>query len=80
MAAPYRAYTIERVAVMLGVSVDLLEELAGTMDPEDGLLRLYDHTEHGRYAFNDFGIESAAEQLRDPGIVAYLQKLMRENA
>ena len=47
------------------------------MEPEDGCLWLYDHTEDGRYAFTDFGIESAAEQLNDPGIVAHHQKLMR---
>ncbi len=77
MAAPYRAYTIERVAEMLGVDLDLLEELAATMEPEDGLLRLYDLAEDSRYAFTDFGIENAAEQLRDPAIVAHLQKLTR---
>ena len=77
MAAPSRIYTIERVAKMIGVNVDLLWELAATMEPEDGCLWLYDHTEDGRYAFTDFGIESAAEQLNDPGIVAHHQKLMR---
>ena len=68
---------IERAAERLGVSVDLLSELAATMEPEDGRLWLYDQTEHGRYAFTDFGIESAAEQLNDPAIVALLHKLMR---
>jgi hypothetical protein len=80
MAAPCRIYTIERAAKMLGVDVDLLWELAATMEPEDGCLWLYDQTEHGRYAFTDFGIESATEQLRDPGIVAHLQELMRNPA
>ena len=80
MAAPSRVYTIERVAEILGVTVDLLAELAATMEPEDGCLWLRDHTEDGRYAFTDFGIENASEQLSDPGIVAYLQKLMRNPA
>jgi hypothetical protein len=80
MAAPSRIYTIERVAKMLGVDVDLLWELAATMEPEDGCLWLYDQTEDGRYAFTDFGIESAAEQLNDPGIVVHLQELMRNPA
>jgi len=45
------------------------------MEPEDGCLWLRDHTEHGRYAFADFGIENAAGQLSDPRIVAHLRKL-----
>lgn len=77
MAAPSHIYTIERAAEILGVTVDLLEELAATMEPEDGRLWLHDHTEDGRYAFTDFGIKNAAEQLSDPDIVAYLNKLMR---
>ena len=77
MAAPSHVYTIERAAEMLGVEVDLLAELAATMEPEDGCLWLHDHTEDGRYAFTDFGIENAAEQLSDPAIVAHLNKLMR---
>ena len=34
MAAPYHVYTINRAAEMLGVSVELLDELAATMTPE----------------------------------------------
>ena len=37
MAAPYHVYTIEVAAKTLGVSVDLLDELAMTMTPEDGI-------------------------------------------
>lgn len=60
---------------MLGVSVDLLHVLSITMEPEDGILWVYDGTEHGCCAFTDFGIENATEQLSNPAIVAYLQKL-----
>jgi hypothetical protein len=78
MAAPYHIYTINRAAQMLGVSVDLLHELSITMEPEDGRVWVHDDTEEGCCAFTDFGIENAAEQLADPVIVAYLQKLIQE--
>jgi len=61
---------------MLGVSVDLLHELASTMTPEEGILWLHDHTEDGCRAFTDFGIDNVAEQLRDPAIVAHLLSLI----
>jgi hypothetical protein len=73
MAAPSHVYTTERAAERLGVTIDLLKELAATMEPEDGCLWLHDHTEDGRYAFTDFGIKNAAEQLSDPAIVAHLK-------
>jgi hypothetical protein len=75
---PYRIYTIECAAKMLGVSVDLLEKLAMTMEPEDGLRRVIVEDGETFIAFTDFGIESAAEQLSDPVIVTYLQKLVDE--
>ena len=78
MAAITHVYTIGRAAKMLGVSVDLLHELSITMEPEDGVLWVLDDTEEGCCAFTEFGIENAAEQLRDPDIVAHLQKLVQE--
>ena len=48
------------------------------MEPEDGVLWVLDDTEEGCCAFTEFGIENAAEQLRDPDIVAHLQKLVQE--
>ena len=77
MAAPYHVYTIKRAAEMLGVSVELLDELAMTMTPEDGILWIHDDTEDGCSAFTEFGIENAAEQLADPNIVAHLQSLIQ---
>ncbi len=78
MAAPYHVSTIEVAAKTLGVSVDLLDELAMTMTPEDGILWVHDGTEYGCRAFTDFGIDNAAEQLADPAIVAHLLSLVRE--
>jgi hypothetical protein len=77
MAAPYHVYTINRAAQMLGVSVELLDELAMTMTPEDGILWVHDDTEHGCRAFTQFGIDNAAEQLNDPPIRAYLESLIK---
>ena len=76
MKAPYHVYTLECAAKKLGVDVDLLQALAETMEPEDGLLWLHDHTEDSRRAFTDVGIQNAAEQLSDPGIIVSLQRLM----
>ena len=78
MPTPYHIYTIEYVAQLLGVSVDLLHELAITMEPEDGLRRVVDDNGETCCAFTDFGIENAAEQLSDPSIVAHLLSLIRE--
>jgi hypothetical protein len=80
MAAPSHIYTIERAAERLGVTIDLLKELAVTMEPEDGCLWLHDHTEDGRLAFTDFGIKNTAEQLSDPTFVAHLKNLMHNPA
>jgi hypothetical protein len=77
MAAPYHVYTINRAAQMLGVSVELLDELAMTMTPEDGILWVHDDTEEGCRAFTQFGIDNAAEQLNDPPIRAYLESLIK---
>jgi hypothetical protein len=77
VAAPYHIYTIARAAKILGVSVELLDELAMTMTPEDGILWVHDDTDHGCRAFTQFGIDNAAEQLSDPSIVAYLQTFIQ---
>jgi hypothetical protein len=76
VAAPYHVYTIQRAAKMLGVSVELLDELAMTMTPEEGILWVHDDTEYGCRAFTQFGIDNAAEQLSDPAIVQHLLQLM----
>jgi hypothetical protein len=36
MAAPSAAFTIARAAEMLGETVDLLDEIADQLEPEDG--------------------------------------------
>ncbi len=49
--------TIARVAVDLGADDDLLWEIAGEMEPEDGLIWVYGPGDDGVMAFSDDGIE-----------------------
>jgi hypothetical protein len=71
MAAITRVYTIKRAAIMLGISEDLLDRIADTMEPEDGILWICDNTEHGTRGLTDFGIENVLEVLDDPPQLEY---------
>ena len=71
MATITRVYTIERAAMMLGISEDLLVRIADTMEPEDGVLWICDSTEDGTRGFTDFGIENVLEVLDDPPQLEY---------
>ncbi len=42
MAAVSYIFTATRVAKMLGVEEDILHEIANTLDPEDGVISVYD--------------------------------------
>ncbi len=51
--------TIARVATELGEEVDWLFDIAIGMEPEDGVIWVYDlNDDHGVMAFTDFGVES----------------------
>jgi len=54
----YAIKTITIVAQELGEDEDWLFELAGEMEPEDGLIWVYGVGEDGIPAFSDDGIES----------------------
>jgi hypothetical protein len=54
----YSIKTITIVAQELGEDEDWLFELAGEMEPEDGLIWVYGVGEDGIPAFSDDGIES----------------------
>jgi hypothetical protein len=72
MAAIPCVYTITRAAMMLGITEELLDALADTLEPEDGVLWIYDSTEnpgHGIYGFNDLGLDNVREMLDDPAIM-----------
>jgi hypothetical protein len=49
--------TITRVAIELGVDQDWLWDIAGEMEPEDGLIWVYGPGDDGVMAFSDDGIE-----------------------
>lgn len=67
MAGISHVFTAPRVAKMLGISEEVLDEAAEGLDPEDGQLWVYDNTEHGVMAFTTFGIESLCWSLSNLG-------------
>jgi len=58
------AHTIARVAQMFGEDEDWLSDVAGEMDPEDGMIWVYGPGDDGVMALTDFGIETLAELVR----------------
>ena len=63
MAGISYVFTAARVAKMLGVSEEIIDQAADGLDPEDGRLWVYDHTEQAVLAFTSFGIESLCWSL-----------------
>jgi hypothetical protein len=68
MAAVSYIFTATRVAKMLGVEEDILHEIASTLDPEDGVISVYDlDDDEPILAFTNYGIENLRTCLRDLG-------------
>jgi hypothetical protein len=65
MAAITRVFTIRRAAQILGRDEQLLWDLSDQLDPEDGMLWIYDIDSVETLAFTDFGIENLREIIRD---------------
>ena len=65
MAAPSSVSTIGRVAKMLGEDEDLLRDIAIDMEPEDGVLTVWDIDEMSTVALTAEGIENLKELLAD---------------
>lgn len=65
MAAPSVVFTIARTAEMLGETVDLLDEIADQLEPEDGCLWIYDTDDRATLGFTERGIESLKELIAD---------------
>jgi hypothetical protein len=65
MAAPSSVSTIARVAKMLGQDEDLLRDIAMDMEPEDGVLTVWDIGDLTTVAFPANGIENLKELLAD---------------
>ena len=55
--------TIARVADQLGEGEDWLADIAGEMEPEDGLIWVYGDGDDGIMAFTDFGIDQLKELI-----------------
>ncbi len=55
--------TIARVAIDLGVDEDWLWDIAGEMEPEDGLIWVYGPGDDGVMAFSEDGIECLRELI-----------------
>lgn len=60
-----RVYTIRRAAELLGRAEDLLRDLSDQLEPEDGVLWIYDINGIEILAFTDFGLENLREIISD---------------
>lgn len=65
MAAPGHAFTIRRAAELLGRSEELLWTLLGQLEPEDGMMWVYDTSDEAVPVFTDLGIETLREIIKD---------------
>jgi hypothetical protein len=65
MAAITHVFTIRRVALMLGREEDLLWDLSHQLEPEDGVLWVYDADAAKILAFTERGVEAMQEILAD---------------
>ena len=67
MAAVSFVYTIARVAEMLGVDEERLDDLALGLEPEDGRLWVYGPGEEATLAFTRAGVELLEQLIADQG-------------
>ena len=64
MAAIASVFTIRRAAQILGRAEELLWDLLDNLEPEDGLIWVYD-IDGETPAFTEFGIETLRELIRE---------------
>lgn len=76
MAAISHVFTLPRAAARLGISEELLAEIAFDLKPEDGVLWVRDNTEEGCYTFGQFGLEIVQEILNDKTAFAFTKERM----
>jgi len=67
MAAISFVYTIARVAEMLGVNEERLDDIALGLEPEDGRLWVYGPGEEATLAFTRAGVELLKQLIADQG-------------
>ena len=65
MAAISYVFTIAYVAKRLGEDEETLADMAISLEPEDGCLRVMHDTEDATLAFTEFGIKNLQELLND---------------
>jgi hypothetical protein len=65
MAAPGHAFTIRRAAEILDRDEELLWNLLGQLEPEDGMMWVYDTGDETVPVFTDLGIETLREIIKD---------------
>ncbi len=65
MAAPSVVFTFARAAEMIGETIDLIDEIAEQLEPEDGCLWIYGTDDHATLGFTERGIESLQELIAD---------------
>ena len=65
MAAIAHVFTIRRVAQIQGRDEDLLWDQSDQLEPEDGVLWVYDIEGIETLAFTDAGIETLREIVKD---------------
>jgi hypothetical protein len=65
VAAPAYAFTIARVAEILGEDEELLWDLVDEMEPEDGCLWIHGSNDEQTIAFTAAGLEYLQEMLAE---------------
>lgn len=65
MASPAHAFTISRVAEILGEDEELLWDMATDMEPEDGCLWIYGTDDQQTIALTPAGMEYLRELLAE---------------
>jgi hypothetical protein len=50
---------------MIGETIDLIDEIAEPLEPEDGCLWIYDTDDRATLSFTERGIESLKELIAD---------------
>ena len=79
MAAISHVFNLPCAAARLGISEELLAEIAIDLEPEDGVPWVYDSTEDGCHGFTLFGLESVQEILNDKPTLAFIKERMERN-
>jgi len=65
MAAITHIFTIGRAAQILDHDEDMIWDLSDQLEPEDGMLWVYDIDGAETLAFTEFGIENLREIIKD---------------